>query len=194
MSKAVQCSSNHMANFPIYIDIHTFASAFIKKHVLILLTLEYYTWAGIYLPIQYTYMYIYTYTIFWNAKFFQWWGWWDRRRIRWIHCWSWEPQSTGSIPTRAFVMQTISIADLFLLHSLGPSVPPIFIWNMKYVLLYFTSHKHTQIHTHTSTQYSYQVTKQLGEGGCAIIYAAKDVTNGQEYALKRFLGTFIPNT
>jgi len=32
-----------------------------------------------------------------------------------------------------------------------------------------------------------QVTSQLGEGGCAIIYAAKDVAGGKEYALKRFL-------
>ena len=61
MSKAVQCSSNHMANFPIYIDIHTFASAFIKKHVLILLTFEYYTYLGRYIPTYTIYIYIYVY-------------------------------------------------------------------------------------------------------------------------------------
>ena len=32
-----------------------------------------------------------------------------------------------------------------------------------------------------------QVTKLLGEGGYAFIYAAKDVASGKTYALKRFL-------
>ena len=30
-----------------------------------------------------------------------------------------------------------------------------------------------------------QITKQLGEGGYAFIYAAKDVASGKTYALKR---------
>ena len=32
-----------------------------------------------------------------------------------------------------------------------------------------------------------QITRQLGEGGYAFIYAAKDVASGKTYALKRFL-------
>ena len=32
-----------------------------------------------------------------------------------------------------------------------------------------------------------QITKQLGEGGYAFIYAARDVNSGKTYALKRFL-------
>ena len=35
------------------------------------------------------------------------------------------------------------------------------------------------------------MTSQLGEGGFAIIYAAKDVATGKEFALKRFLGKNI---
>ena len=37
------------------------------------------------------------------------------------------------------------------------------------------------------------MTSQLGEGGFAIIYAAKDVATGKEFALKRFLGKNINN-